>query len=155
MISYLLHRARSFIFTTALPPAVVAASTAALQIVRQEPERRQALWNNVAHLREGLEQFGFDLRPTQSQILPLRLGEAQRTMAACRFLLKQGVFVQGIRPPTVPLGTARLRISPMATHSKKEIAEALAAFYKLQGALQAPKRQPVRRSSTHLSASSF
>ncbi|OFW02527.1 MAG: hypothetical protein A3G20_05420 [Acidobacteria bacterium RIFCSPLOWO2_12_FULL_59_11] len=155
LISYLLHRARSFIFTTALPPAVVAASTAALQIVRQEPERRQALWNNVAHLREGLEQFGFDLRPTQSQILPLRLGEAQRTMAACRFLLKQGVFVQGIRPPTVPLGTARLRISPMATHSKKEIAEALAAFYKLQGALQAPKRQPVRRSSTHLSASSF
>ncbi|MBI3895314.1 MAG: 8-amino-7-oxononanoate synthase [Acidobacteria bacterium] len=155
LISYLLHRARSFIFTTGLPPAVVAASAAALQIVRQEPQRRQALWNNVAHLQKGLEDLGFDLRPTQSQILPLRLGDAQRTMAACRFLLKQGVFVQGIRPPTVPLGTARLRVSLMATHSTDEIAEALAAFEKLQYALQTPKRLANRRPVTHLSASSF
>ncbi|MBI4458468.1 MAG: 8-amino-7-oxononanoate synthase [Acidobacteria bacterium] len=155
LIAYLLHRARSFIFTTGLPPAVVAASAAALQIVQREPQLRQALWSNVAYLRSGLEQLGFHLGPTQSQILPLRLGDTSRTMAACRFLLRHGVFVQGIRPPTVPLGTARLRISPMAAHSKEEIAEALAAFQNLQSLLRFPKRQACLQSSPHLSASSF
>jgi 8-amino-7-oxononanoate synthase len=141
LISYLIQHARSFIYTTGLPPAVLAASTAALQMVRQEPERRQALSRNAQKLRRGLLGLGFAMGPEQSQILPVRLGDARRTMAACRFLLKNGIFAQGIRPPTVPPGTARLRLSPMALHTEKDMEETLEAFGKLQSALRAPKRQ--------------
>ena len=139
LVSYLIHHARSFIFTTGLPPAVLAASTAALEIVRQEPERRQALWRYVRQLREGLQTLGFDMGQEQSQILPLRLGDSHRTMTACRYLLKNGVFAQGIRPPTVPDGTARLRLSPMALHTEQDIEGALAAFGRLQSALSSRK----------------
>ena len=149
LIQYLIQRARSWIFSTGLPPSVLAASTAALRIARQEPERRAALWRNVRHLRDGLAEIGFEsgpstaLRtgPAQSQILPLRLGDERRTMAACRLLLRQGVFVQGIRPPSVPPGTARLRIAPMATHTEEDITTALAAFRKLHALFASPKRR--------------
>ena len=141
LILYLVNHARSFIFTTGLPPAVLAASAAALRVVEKEPQRRKALWRNVAQLRQGLLKLGFDPGPEQSQILPLRLGEERRTMAACRLLLREGVFVQGIRPPTVPRGTARLRICPMALHTDDDIQEALAGFHKLRSALFSPKRR--------------
>jgi len=137
LVSYLIHHARSFIFTTGLPPAVLAASTAALRMVQQEPERRQALWRNVRQLRHGLGELGFELGPEQSQILPLRLGDARLTMTACRFLLKNGVFAQGIRPPSVPPGTARLRLAPMALHTARDMDDALRGFAKLQFALRA------------------
>jgi len=145
LISYLIHRARSFVFTTGLPPAVVAASSEALRIVRQEPERRQALWRNVAQLRQGIERMGYSLGPTESQILPILLYDDRQTMAACRYLLRQGLFVQGIRPPTVPAGTARLRLSPMATHTERDIEEALSAFAELQSLLQSPRRFDSKR----------
>ena len=149
LIQYLIQRARSWIFSTGLPPAVLAASTAALRIARQEPERRAALWRNARHLRDGLAGIGFDIGPStalrtgpaQSQILPLRLGDERQTMAACRLLLRQGVFVQGIRPPSVPPGTARLRIAPMATHTEEDITTALAAFRKLHALFASPKRR--------------
>ncbi|MBI4464891.1 MAG: 8-amino-7-oxononanoate synthase [Acidobacteria bacterium] len=141
LVSYLIQRARSFVFTTGLPPAVLAASTAALRIVSQEPESREKLWRNARRLRNGLEQMGFELGPSQSQILPLLLGEERRTMTAGRFLLRHGVFVQGIRPPTVPVGTARLRISATAAHSEAEVEEALEAFMRLSAALHSPKRK--------------
>jgi len=144
LIDYLMQHARSFIFTTGLPPAVVAASTAALRIVRQEPERRQALWRNLRQLRSGLEKLGFEMAPERSQILPLRLGESRITMAACRLLLKNGVFAQGIRPPTVPPGTARLRLAPMATHTAADIEQALAAFEKLGAALLSRRLKSAR-----------
>jgi 8-amino-7-oxononanoate synthase len=145
LIAFLIHRARSFVFTTGLPPAVVAASTEALRIVRQEPERRQALWRNVAQLRQGIERLGYSLGPTESQILPILLFDDRRTMAACRYLLRQGLFVQGIRPPTVPAGTARLRLSPMATHVERDIEESLAVFAGLQSLLQLDKRSDNKR----------
>ena len=149
LIQYLIQRARSWIFSTGLPPSVLAASTAALRIARQEPERRAALWRNARHLRDGLAGIGFDIGPStalrtgpaQSQILPLRLGDERQTMAACRLLLRQGVFVQGIRPPSVPPGTARLRIAPMATHTEEDITTALAAFRKLHALFASPKRR--------------
>jgi 8-amino-7-oxononanoate synthase len=135
MIQFLLHRARSFVFTTGLPPPVIAASTEALRIACAEPERRQALWRNIALLKTGLERLGFVLGPTQSQILPVLLYEERATMAACRYLLRQGVFVQGIRPPTVPPGTSRLRLAPMATHTEQDMEEVLEALGKLQECL--------------------
>ena len=141
LVSFFLNRSRSFIFTTGLPPAVIAASHEAIRIVRQEPERRAALWRNVKRLRTDLADLGFDLGPSESPILPLLLYDGKRAMAACRFLLRQGVFVQGIRPPTVPPGMARLRITSMATHTSQDIEQALAAFAKLQSLLSAPKRR--------------
>ncbi|MBI2817044.1 MAG: 8-amino-7-oxononanoate synthase [Acidobacteria bacterium] len=145
LIDYLLQHARSFIFTTGLPPSVLAASQAALEIVRNEPQRREALWRNVHQLRSGLERLGFDAGPEQSQIIPLRIGDSRLTMAACRLLLKDGIFAQGIRPPTVPPGTARLRLAPMATHTADDLQDALAAFAKLYSALQARKATPPHR----------
>ena len=108
---------------------------------REKPALRQTLWRNVEMLREGLRAVGFDLGPSQSQILPLLLYDQRRTMAACRFLLRRGAFVQGIRPPTVPPGTARLRITPMASHTEADLRAALAAFENLQSLLQVPKRR--------------
>ncbi|OFW19374.1 MAG: hypothetical protein A3H27_14365 [Acidobacteria bacterium RIFCSPLOWO2_02_FULL_59_13] len=139
LVWYLIHRARSLVFTTGLPPSVVAASAAAMRIVQSEPDRRENLWRNVGQLRKGLADMGFELGPSQSQILPLPLGEERRTMAACRYLLRNGVFVQGIRPPTVPAGTARLRITPSAAHSEQDIEQALSAFARLHDALRAPQ----------------
>lgn len=124
----LINRCRSFIFTTALPPAVLAMAIAAIGLVKKEPERRQALWNNCSRLREGLKGLGYSLGSSQSQILPLIVGDATNCMKLSEQLLQKGVFAQGIRPPTVPEGTSRLRITVMATHTREHIDRALAAL---------------------------
>jgi 8-amino-7-oxononanoate synthase len=128
LIEWLINRARSFIYTTAVPPATAAAALAALDIVAQEPERRKQLWHNAAFLRQGLENLGYRLGPTRSPILPVLIGSAEQTMALAEALLRRGIFAQGIRPPTVPQGTARLRVTPMATHSREQLTQALEAF---------------------------
>jgi len=143
LIDYFLNRSRSFIFTTGLPPGVLAASTEAVRIARNEPAHRESLWRNVGQLRDGLTAMGFGLGPSQSQILPLLLYDKRRTMAACRFLLRHGIFVQGIRAPTVPPGTERLRIASMATHTAQDLEAALAVFAELQSLLQSPKRRTI------------
>ncbi len=124
----LINRCRSFIFTTALPPAIMATAIAAIDLVEREPERREALWNNCRLLSEGLKKIGFSLGEIQSPILPLIIGDADQCMQFSEQLLQRGVFAQGIRPPTVPLGTSRLRITLMATHTRGHIKIALDAF---------------------------
>ena len=128
----LINRCRSFIFTTSLPPAVMAMGIAAIDLVNKEPERRQALRSNCERLRAGLKGLGFTLGKSQSQILPLTVGDATLCMKMSDTLLKKGVFAQGIRPPTVPPGTSRLRITLMATHSQEQIDQALQAFKELK-----------------------
>lgn len=128
----LINRCRSLIFTTALPPAVMAMGIAALELVRREPQRRQALRNNCERLRNGLKSCGYSLGDSRSQILPLMIGEAPRCMKFSERLLAAGVFAQGIRPPTVPPGTARLRITLMATHTEPQIDRVLQAFKALK-----------------------
>lgn len=128
LIEWLINRARSFIYTTGVPPAVAASALAALDLVAQEPERRRRLWDNTAFLWHGLQALGYQLGPTRSPILPVLIGNAQQTMALAEALLLRGVFAQGIRPPTVPEGTARLRVTPMATHSREQLTQALEAF---------------------------
>ncbi|MBI1993257.1 MAG: 8-amino-7-oxononanoate synthase [Deltaproteobacteria bacterium] len=129
----LINRSRSFIFTTALPPAVMAMAIAAIEILYKEPERRLALWHNCRALRDGLMRLGFSLGESQSQIQPLIIGDAQKCMAFSERLLEKGVFAQGIRPPTVPPGTSRLRITVMATHTHEHIHRALKAFEEVRG----------------------
>jgi 8-amino-7-oxononanoate synthase len=125
----LINRCRSFIFTTSLPPAVMAMGIAAIDLVVKEPERRQALWNNCHTLRNGLKALGYSLGNGSSQILPLIVGDAGACMKMSEYLLSRGVFAQGIRPPTVPPGTSRLRITLMATHSPEQIKRALELFH--------------------------
>jgi 8-amino-7-oxononanoate synthase len=124
----LINRCRSFIFTTSLPPAVMAMAIAAIDLIEQEPQRRQALRNNCQLLRGGLESLGYSLGISRSQILPLMIGDATHCMKLSDDLLQRGVFAQGIRPPTVPPGTSRLRITLMATHTREHIEQALKVF---------------------------
>jgi len=124
----LINRCRSFIFTTSLPPAIMAMAMAAIDLVEGEPERREALWDNCRLLSDGLKKMGFSLGEIQSPILPLIIGDADKCMQFSEQLLERGVFAQGIRPPTVPLGTSRLRITLMATHTREHIQIALDAF---------------------------
>jgi 8-amino-7-oxononanoate synthase len=129
---FLVNRCRSFIFTTSLPPAVMAMAIAAIEIVRQDPQRRQMLRSNCELLRIGLEQLGFTLGKSHSHILPLIVGDATQCIKMSDSLLQQGVFAQGIRPPTVPPGTSRLRITLMATHTREQIDQALEVFKELK-----------------------
>ena len=129
---FLINRCRSFIFTTSLPPAVLAMAIAAIDLLYKEPQRRLALWHNARAMKEGLRKLGFSLGQGQSQILPLIVGDAEKCMTLSDKLLEKGLFVQGIRPPTVPPGTARLRITLMATHTHAHLHEALEAFQEVK-----------------------
>jgi glycine C-acetyltransferase/8-amino-7-oxononanoate synthase len=134
MIDYLLNRARSFIFSTALPPATVAASLAAIGIVRTQPEIRGELLEKVRFFKERLALGGFkELGP--SQIVPLIIGEAGKALAAAEDLKREGLFVTAVRPPTVPEGSARLRLSITRHHSQEDLAMAADA---IKGALKSP-----------------
>jgi 8-amino-7-oxononanoate synthase len=127
LVDVLVNRARSFVYTTGLAPAAVAAAGAALDVVAAEPERRAALAENAARLRARLTALGLDVRG-DTHILPVVVGDNRRALALADALLARGVLVQAIRPPTVPAGTARLRVAPMATHAPAQIERALAAF---------------------------
>jgi 8-amino-7-oxononanoate synthase len=120
----LLNTARSFVFSTALPPPTLSAALAALELLEAEPGMVERLNANAAALREGLRTEGLAAGGGQSQIVPLEVGDARRTMELCERLLERGVFAQGIRPPTVPPGSSRLRFSAMATHEEAELREA-------------------------------
>ncbi len=125
---YLINRSRSLIFTCAMAPPALAAATAGLALLEEEPGIRQRLWDNVRQFREGLERLGLSTEPSVTHILPVMTHERQRTMALCQRLLELGVFCQGIRPPTVPPGTSRLRFTVTAEHSRADLGEALEAI---------------------------
>jgi 7-keto-8-aminopelargonate synthetase-like enzyme len=114
LIDWLANRARSFVFTTALPPAAVGAARAALHLLQAEPELRVRLHENAQRLWELLRAVGADVPRQASHILPVLVGEERRTMELSEGLLREGVWVQGIRPPTVPPGSSRLRVTATA-----------------------------------------
>jgi glycine C-acetyltransferase len=123
VIRYLVNSARSFIFSTALPPGVPAASLAALDVVESSggAALRRSLRENASFFRHGLAAAGFDTMGSETQIVPIRVGEAEKTMEFSRLLLEEGIFVQGIRPPTVPQGSCRLRCTLMASHTREDL----------------------------------
>jgi len=124
MAKYLVNAARTFIFSTALPPPAVAGALAALEILEEEPRRVEKLVTNAAAFRGELEREGFDLQGSRTQIIPLVVGDAGLAMRICDGALAQGVFAQAIRPPTVPAGTSRLRLAVMSSHRTDELAVA-------------------------------
>ena len=131
VVGLIKNRARSFVYSTAPPPMIARAAVAALQLVREADDARTSLLRNAELLRSGLRTLGFKIPDENSQILPVFIGSNERTMQLSAKLLDRGVFVQGIRPPTVPAGTARLRLTPMATHRPEHIERAIDAFASL------------------------
>ncbi|HEX9741710.1 MAG TPA: 8-amino-7-oxononanoate synthase [Nitrospiraceae bacterium] len=128
VITYLINTARTFLFATAPPPATAAATIAALQIVRTDPARRARLWENRHYLFAGLTRLGFRLTDSASPILPIVVGDAQKTIAMADRLLDLGVYAPAIRPPTVPKETSRIRATVTSEHSRTQLDQALAAF---------------------------
>ena len=120
-IELLVNTARPFIFSTAPPPAAAGAALAALAILEAEPELVDQLQANAATLRSALADEGLDVGRSATQVVPLEIGAAEATMALCEEALRRGVFAQGIRPPTVPEGSCRLRFTVMATHRPEEL----------------------------------
>jgi 8-amino-7-oxononanoate synthase len=124
MTDYLLNTARSFVFSTALPPSVAAAGLAALELLESQPERVERLSANARTLREALADEGLAVAGSKTQIVPVPVGEASAAMDLCERILEGGVFAQGIRPPTVPEGSSRLRFTVMSTHRREELERA-------------------------------
>jgi len=118
------NSARSLIFSTAPPPPAMAAALAALDLLESQPRRVERLQANAEVLRGELAREGFDVCGSTTQIVPLIVGEASTAMRVCEAALERGVFAQAIRPPTVPVGTSRLRLAVMATHTKDELRDA-------------------------------
>jgi 7-keto-8-aminopelargonate synthetase-like enzyme len=123
VIHYLRHHSRPLIFTASLPPANTAGVLAALQVLQQEPERRDQLWANTKHLQNGFRDLGFQIGPTETPIIPVLIGPLEKT-----FLFDAGVFTNPVAPPAVPPSQCRLRTSVMATHSFEQIDFALEKF---------------------------
>jgi 8-amino-7-oxononanoate synthase len=121
-IDYLVNSARPFIFSTAPPPASVAAAAAALELV--SPHRVERLQANASRFRAALAATGLDAGTSQTQIVPIEVGDAETAMDLCERVLERGVFAQGIRPPTVPEGSSRLRFTVMASHRIGELERA-------------------------------
>lgn len=128
LIETLIQRARTYIYTTALPPAVAAATRAALRLVRCEPWRRQRLRDLIERFRVGATALGLPLASSQTPIQPLIVGDSARALALSEALMERGFWIGAIRPPTVPRGSARLRVTLSATHDESQVDTLLAAL---------------------------
>jgi 8-amino-7-oxononanoate synthase len=124
MAQYLINTARPLIFSTALPPPAAAGALAALELLVEQPRRVDKLQANAEEMRTALAREGFEVTGSQTQIVPLIVGDAHTAMKVCEAALERGVFAQAIRPPTVPQGTSRLRLAVMASHTRSELREA-------------------------------
>jgi 8-amino-7-oxononanoate synthase len=128
LIHWLVNRARPYIFSTASPPALCAAANEALTIVETEPERREGLLAHSAAVRDALRSQGWNIAQSESQIIPLVVGSASRALQLSARLLELGHFVPAIRPPSVPPGESRLRMSLTSNHTPEMIDSLLAAL---------------------------
>ena len=131
LIHYLVNKTRSLLYTTALPPSVCGSALAALKILGERPELVSKLRNNANYFRKGMRDLGYPISESGTPILPLILRDPFVTMNMARSLFDEGVYVQGIRPPTVPKGTSRLRITLMASHTREQLDFGLRALKKI------------------------
>lgn len=125
LIEYLKNKARSLIYSTSLSPAVINVSIKSLEIIEKEDFRRNDLLNMSLWLQKKLKELGFNIIETVTPIIPVIIGDSKTTLQFSNMLMEEGIYVPGIRPPTVPNGTARLRISLMATHKMEQLQQAL------------------------------
>ena len=130
-IEFLYHRARPFLFSTSHPPAVAAACIAAVDVLEQEPQWMEQLWDNTRFFKAGLEAHGFNTGRSESPITPVIVGDAAKAMEMSDRLFERGVFAQGIGFPTVARDQARLRTIVTATHTREDLQYALDMFGKV------------------------
>jgi len=128
VIDFIKHHARTEIFSAAPPPASIAAAAKALEIVEREPERRKQLWENTAYMKRELRALGFDTGESESPVIPIVVGEDLRTFQMVHRLHEEGVFVNCVISPAVPVGRAMVRTSYMATHTRAHLDRALDAL---------------------------
>ncbi|MBP6735322.1 MAG: aminotransferase class I/II-fold pyridoxal phosphate-dependent enzyme, partial [Chromatiaceae bacterium] len=131
LIETLIQTARPYIYTTAPPPALAAATRASLALARREEWRRVRLRELIQHFRQGAAQLGLPLMPSTTPIQPILAGSAERALAWSQALEARGILVTAIRPPTVPEGSARLRVTLCALHSDQDLESLLAVLAEL------------------------
>jgi 8-amino-7-oxononanoate synthase len=137
MVEYLVQRARTYIYTTAMPAPLAAATLAALPLIRDEPWRRERLRKLQELLRGGLQGLRWPLSRSETSIQPLMIGSNEEALRVSEYLWQQGILVPAIRPPTVPVNTARLRISLSAAHSVEDVDRLIAALFAAEKAVLA------------------
>lgn len=130
LIEYLINRSRPFIYTTALPPAILATAITAIDIIENEPSLREKLWANRNRFYNGIKNLGYNTLESETPIIPIFIGDTERTVDIAEGLFEKGIFCPAIRPPTVPRGTSRLRATVMATHTVEDIDYCIEVFRK-------------------------
>ena len=125
LIEFLVNEARSLIYSTALPPAALASAIASLEILETTPGLLRDFWRKINFFKKELLAIGYDLMGTETHILPILVGESDLAVSFSKALYEEGVYVPAIRPPTVPKGTSRLRLTLMATHTDEDLEQAL------------------------------
>ncbi len=130
VINFLMHNARPFLFSASASPASVAAVLAALDVMEEEPERFDRLWDNATFLKRGFDELGFDTGRSASPIIPIVVGDWERCLEVWKFLQEEGIFVNPVLPPGVPPGRCMIPISVTAGHTRKQLAWALGRFAK-------------------------
>ena len=128
LVAMLRQRGRPYLFSNSLAPAIVGGSLKALEIIEREPERVQRLQANTRHFRDAMTQRGFQITPGEHPIVPIVLGEEQRTLYLAAELLRHGIFVVGFTYPVVPKGQARIRVQVSAAHTREDLDRAVSAF---------------------------
>ncbi len=132
LINYLRNKARPFMYTTALPPAVCAASIAGIKLIQKDSSLRKSLWNNVRYLKEKLDLLNLDVISSESPIIPILIGDAKRAVDVSKLLYKRGILIPAIRPPTVPARSSRLRLTVMSTHTREDLERLLEVLSDVQ-----------------------
>ena len=132
LVDYIRNKARSFIYSTALPPAILAGSLKAIEIAQRDAGPRERLWSNVEKFRTSLKELGYDTLGSETQIIPILTKDIDSTVNASRLLFEMGIFAPGIRPPTVSKNKCRIRTSLMAAHTDEHIDRAIETFKRLR-----------------------
>ena len=135
IVELLINKARPFIYTTALPPCIAYAVVGVLDIVKRAEDLRRSLMEKADFLRKGIKDLGFSTLSSETQIVPLLVGDEKRVMELSSYLMDKGFFAHGIRPPTVPPGTSRIRVSVMANHRWEDLKGFLNALREAKGVL--------------------
>jgi 8-amino-7-oxononanoate synthase len=135
VINYLKHTSRPMIFSASIPPSAVAAAQAALEIIRSEPERQTALWNNTNYMSKTLTELGFDINTSETPIIPIYIRDNQLTFHFNQRLYEEGIFVNPVVSPAVKSDASLIRLSMMATHTQSQMDEALDKIEKVANEL--------------------
>ena len=136
VMQWVQHMARSNIFSASIPPSQVAAALAALEIMECEPERLERLWTITKKMREGYQSMGFNTGPSETPVIPIMIGDDNKTFAAWKTLFEAGIYTNAVIPPGVPPNKSLLRTSYMATHTDEQLDFVLDTFYKVGKALE-------------------